>query len=257
MNLTKKMLEDYARESYRGFTPEISNNPIINLLSYYKTGFDWMEQNGHEGKEFKEYEDEYNDFRLKYDADARFYNDLRADTVISFWTIYKELLKRNTGRTYEKRSKPFNELIDIEVGRDCLFFILNEKRDAFYALREFAELYHTKGNFMLLPDREMNSKRYEFSQDRIDKSLYECFPGGELAHFFGANRDEQTSNLTKWVKEQNLLFMFTDGVVCRDNIIPFNRKKPFVAYEYMTDTELEDFIKSAIDFIKRRNNLSD
>jgi len=38
MNLTKQMLEDYALEAYCGFMPEVSENPIINLLSYFKTG---------------------------------------------------------------------------------------------------------------------------------------------------------------------------------------------------------------------------
>jgi hypothetical protein len=40
----------------------------------------------------------------------------------------------------------------------------------------------------------------------------------------------------------------------RDRIIPFNKNNPFVAYADMSDDELNEFIDSAVKFIKRRNS---
>ena len=251
-SLTKAMLGDYMNEPNRGFTPEITDDPITNVFNDFKIWFDWVKQNGYENVPFEEYENEYDKFRLKYDADARYYNQalndpiaaLRGDTVTSFYTVYKEMLRRITGVTYNKSDNPFDELIDKRNEQG-----FKEVNDIF---TEFAELNHTGGNFMLLPHREMNVDRYRCSQDRIDKSLYECFPGGKLAKYFGISEEMQLENLIEWIRSQNLEMMFVDSKVNRDNIIPLNKNNPFVTYKKMTVDELSEFLDSAVELIKKR-----
>ena len=169
---------------------------------------------------------------------------LRADTITSFYTPYKMMLKHTTGKEYHKRNEPFDELI--AKRKDPGF---KEANDIF---AEFIEFYNSPGNFMLLPHRDMNPMRYRRSQDRIDKSLYECFPGGELARFFGINADIQLEKLEEWVKSQQLELMFEDGCIERDRIIPLNKSNPYVTYEKMTKDELIEFIDASVKITKKR-----
>jgi len=250
-SLTKAIITDYMSETKRGFTPEITDDPVTNIFMYYKTGFDWIKQNGTKGVSF----DEREKFRLKYDADARYYNEtlndsiaaLRGDTVTSFYSLYKEVLNRFTGLTYHKTGNPFDKLI---AKRDDPGF-----KEANDRLIEFTELYHTAGNFMLLPHRKMNVDRYRCSQDRIDKSLYECFPGGKLAKHFGISEEMQLENLIEWIGEQDLKMMFDDGKIERDKIVPFNKENPYVTYKKMTVEELDEYLDNVVWLIKERNTV--
>jgi len=155
------------------------------------------------------------------------------------------MLKLVTGEVLHKCNNPFDELI---AKRNDPGF--KEVNDAFI---EFVENCCSQGNFILLPHCEMNADRYRCSQDRIDKSLYECFPGGNLAKYFGINPEEQMETLVEWIKSQNLEFMFENGKIERNNIIPFNKNNPYVTYEGMTKEELLEFIDNAVAFIAYRS----
>ena len=106
---------------------------------------------------------------------------------------------------------------------------------------------------MLLPHRKMNVDRYRCSQDRIDQSLYECFPGGKLANHFGITEEMQLENLIEWIGEQNLKMIFKDGKIERDNILPFNKNNHFVPYKKMTIDELDEYLERVVRLIKERN----
>ena len=251
--LTVRMLVDYTDESGGSVMSLKSDiDPITRLFNYFEIYFDWEKRNGYDKLKFEEYEAEFDKLRLRYDGDARYYYDLlddpvaalRGDTVISFYTPYKEMLKRVTGFTFHKCNNPFDELI--AKRNEPGFKEVNER------FLGFAKIYHSKGNFMLLPHREMNVARYQCSQDRIDKSLYECFPGGELAKFFGINDEMQLESLQEWVEEQSLQIMFEAGVIERDKLIPFNPGNPYVDYFHMTDEELNEFLDKAVWFINER-----
>ena len=154
------------------------------------------------------------------------------------------MLKLVTGEVLHKCNNPFDELI---AKRNDPGF--KETNDIFI---EFAEHSCCQGNYMLLPHRDMNADRYRCSQDRIDKSLFECFPGGKLAKYFGNIPEEQMENLVEWIKSQKLDYMFENGITERDKIIPFNKNNPYVPYEIMTKEELREFIDSAVAFIAYR-----
>ena len=251
-SLTVEMIEDYAKEQNRGYTPVATDDALENLFIDYLCYPDWLKQNGYDKKKFYEYVDEYEKFRLKYDGDARYYynmyNDpvvaLRGDTIISIYTPYKRLLELKTGIVYHKCNNPFELLIKNKNEQGY-----KETNEIF---AEFAKLSQSAGNFMLLPHRDMNSARYRCSQDRIDKSLYECFPGGKLAIFFGITEETKISNLTQWIKTENLSFMFENGIIERDKIIPLNKNNPYVSYNDMIEEELVEFINSAVKFMKVR-----
>jgi len=254
---TLRMLVDYNDEiGESAIEIKSYTDPIIQLFNCFEIYSDWLKRNGYDKMKFEEYEVEYDKFRLKYDSDARYYLELlddkvaalRGDTIISFYTPYKEMLRRATGYTYHKNRNPFDELI--AKRNDPGFKEVNDK------FTEFVEDYYSKGNFMLLPHREMNADRYRCSQDRIDKSLYECFPGGKLAKYFGLNDEMQLESLQEWIKEQNLQIMFEDGVIERDKIIPFNPENPYVDYSQMTDDELNEFLDKTMWFIKSRGTFN-
>jgi len=246
------MLEDYKKETNGEFEVVKTDDPLIRLFNDNQIGSHWLKANGYDKKEYHEYVEESEKFRLKYDADARYYNEvlgdpvvaLRGDTVFSIYTSYKEMLRRATGKTYHKCNNPFAELISKRNDPGY-----KEVNDFF---TEFVELYLTSGNFMLLPHREMNVARYQCSQDRIDKSLYECFPGGKLAKYFGMNEETQMENIKNWVLSQKLEFMFENNTIEKEKIIPINKTNPYACFGEMTDKELRDYINFAVKFIKFR-----
>ena len=252
-SLTEQMLEEYKKETNGEFEIIETNDPLVRLFNDWQVYSHWLKAKGYEKKEYYEYAEDSEKFRIKYDADARYYNEtlgdpvaaLRGDTVFSIFTPYKEMLKRATGKAYHKCTDPFADLI---IKRNNPGY-----KDVNDFFTEFVKLYHTPGNFMLLPHREMNVARYRCSQDRLDKSLYECFPGGKLAIYFGMNDDAQLENIKNWVISQKMEFMFENNIIEREKIIPITKTNPYTCFGAMTDEELREYINYAVEFIKRRN----
>lgn len=193
--------------------------------------------------------------RLEYDNDARYYLEkgyseeeaLHADTIISFWIIYKTLLEKQTGWTAYKTVKSLNSLLrQIRSKREndytAKILQLNEK------IEDFAKVIYTAGNYMLLPNgkREMNNVRYHKYQDRVDLTLYHSFSGGELSIYF--ETDEQ---LRKWIKREKLDILFLDRDIEKDKLFWFvdNKKK----IEDMTVEEIYTYIDFAKSFIEKRS----
>lgn len=198
--------------------------------------------------------EEKDEFRLKYDNDAKYYYEklgeskehaLLADTIISFWTPYKRLLKIEAGWIAYKTPNSLKVLIQqIETYRKKAHTESIRKVNA--KIENFSRVCYTKGNYMLLPSRQMNTKRYYILEDRIDATLYECFEKGRLSCFF---RDDD--ELREWIKSQNLISIFKDNIIEKDNIMWFveNRKN----ISKMTDTEIYKYLENAVRFIEKRN----
>ena len=142
------------------------------------------------------------DLRLEYDNDARYYLEkgylkeeaLHADTIISFWTIYKTLLEKQTGWKTYKTTKSLESLLrQIHSKRKndytAKIVQLNEK------IEDFAKVIYTEGNYMLLPKgkRVINNVRFQKFEDRVDLTLYHSFSGGELSSYF-----ETDEHLKPW-----------------------------------------------------------
>ena len=199
--------------------------------------------------------DEKNNLRLENDKDAKFYYEvmkltkeksLFADTIISFWSIYKRLLELEAGWKSYKTIESLKALIKkIESNEqdDCSRKIraLNEKIDG------FANLIYTKGNFMLLPDRGMNSKRYEICEDRIDITIFECFPDGKMSNFF-----KSYDSFEEWINDEKLNFLFLDNNINKENINWFIKDTNKKISE-MSKDEVYKYITKAKLLITRRN----
>lgn len=191
--------------------------------------------------------------RLQYDNDAKYYLEkgyskdeaLHADTIISFWTIYKTLLDRETCWCAYRTVKSLESLLrQIRSKRKNDYteniIKLNKKID------DFAKIIYTNGNYMLLPNgkREMNIERYEKFEDRIDLTLFHSFSGGELSHYF-----ENDEELREWIIREKFDYLF-QGDIKKENIIWLvdNQKR-------ITDMNLSEiyaYIDSAMSLIKKR-----
>lgn len=193
--------------------------------------------------------------RLKYDNDAMYYlsigysreEALHADTIVSFWTIYKRLLEMEVGWSSYRTTKSLESLLrQIRNKRKNNYtdniIKLNEK------LEDFAKVVYTNGNYMLLPNgnRAMNNERYEKFEDRIDLTLFHSFSGGKISFYF-----ENDELLREWIIREKLDHLFQNGDVRRECIIWLidNEKK----ITEMDPKEIYKYIDSAISFINSRS----
>ena len=199
------------------------------------------------------------DFRLSNDNDAKYYYEechlekdeaLKADTIISFWTPYCHLLRieANWDIYYNaKTTKTLNTLLNqIKVKHNRKINKINER------IEEFAMYYYTKGNYMLLPERGMNTKRYKITEDRIDLTLYECFAKGRLSSFFVNEQglfSEQA--LFSWIKRERLECVFRNNTISKNNIIWFGDERKMISN--MESAEIYEYLKNATTLIKTRN----
>lgn len=196
------------------------------------------------------------ELRLENDNDAKYYYEivglskekaLCADTIISFWTPYTRLLKIEANWTAYKTQKSLGCLIDmIKTNRENDY---SERiRQVNKNIEGFAEICYTKGNYMILPKRQMNNQRYSVTEDRIDLTLYECFEKGALAKFF---KDE--NELRNWIDKQNLKSIFNNNHICKYNINWFvGEYKPKRISEMKKD-EVYKYLEKAILLIEERN----
>ncbi len=193
--------------------------------------------------------------RLKYDDDVKYYlkqglpkkDALHADNITSFWTVYKRLLELEAGWLAYKTEKSLHMLLsEIRSKSENDFtkkiIAVNEK------LEPFANAVHSSGNYMLLPDRQMNNMRYKIAEDRIDLTLFHSFSGGKLARFF--NND---STLCDWIKREKLHFMFSNEIIDKNNLRWFVDNQKMISE--MKKEEVFNYIEKAIDLIEYRENI--
>lgn len=228
-------------------------NSVLGILNDYLS---WEEL-----KEKMEYENcprnEKDDIRLENDNDAKYYFEeiglsreeaLNADTIISFWTPYTRLLELVAGWKAYKNVKSLNSLLfQINTNKETDYSSLIKKVNA--KMEPFAQVYYTKGNFMLLPKRQMNNKRYIITEDRIDVTLYECFEGGKLTEFFNCNEE-----LIAWICTQKLENVFTNNTIRKDKVKWFHKEDDMKRISKMTIDEIDEYLKNAIGLIENRNN---
>ena len=231
---------------------------ILNVFKLYNENEEKAKRSGDPQRWVK--------LRCGYDPDAKYYHDVerlkpwdavRGDVITSFWTPYITLLKREVGAGFSVDKKDNDEL-------DLLILQIispgttpqSEKIKAVNKrVERFAELYYTRGNFMLLPKRpkgmreSLNLERMRVTQDRIDWTLYECFRSGELSPFF--NRSDRA--LEQWIGDQNLTSVFVNKTVGRENIdwfIPGTTPKKITR---MSTQEIYAYLDRAVRLIEQRN----
>ncbi|MGF0040274.1 hypothetical protein ACQRBF_05765 [Peptoniphilaceae bacterium SGI.131] len=197
--------------------------------------------------------------RLEYDEDAKYYynelgyskeKSLHADTMVSFWTIYKRLLKLEANWEVSKTLSSLNGLlsqINARWDNDFTEKIIQVNN----YVENFAKYCYTKGNYILLPHRRMNNERYQKLEDRIALTIYECFYGGILSKYFINNE-----SLINWVEEQNLTSLFYKNYVSKDNINWFiKNENNHKLISEMNKEEINNYIENSIHLIINRNRI--
>lgn len=191
------------------------------------------------------------EFRREHDCDSFYYkkigfNDnesLFADTMISFWKPYQSRLnakakalefQKPQNKTDVYKIKKFKELINCQ--RQDIN-IINDNQ----ILKKFFKLVYTKGNFMLIPNRQMNNDRgrWDFICDEIDWTLYHCHKDGRYFKYF--DNDEEKVN--EWIKREKL--EMADK--------PFLSSGTYKKYYDMTDDEFYEYLSKVNELIEYRN----
>lgn len=198
------------------------------------------------------------EFRLKNDNDAKFYyveceleknEALKADTIISFWTPYCRLLKLEANWTVGMNAKTIGNLEVLLKQTRATWE--NEYTSKIKKINEnlesFANMCYTSGNYMLLPERQMNPQRFRFAEDRIDLSLYECFDNGPLSKFF------IKEDLEVWINKQKLEGVFKEGTLSMHSINWFVKEEKPKLFSEMNATEIYEYLDNAVKFIEERN----
>lgn len=190
--------------------------------------------------------------RLSHDEDAKYYKEiglsdkraLHADTIFSFWTIYKTLLQREANWNAYKTVKSLKYLKGKIEKNDEKISEVNKM------IEPFADVCYLKGNFMLLPEgcRAMNNQRYQIAEDRIDVTLHQCFGKGVLAKFFPT--DEA---VISWVHDQKLEKLFVDDDIRLEKVKWLVKEKSPKLISEMSTHEIMEYVESAMVFIKERD----
>ena len=221
--------------------------PVKNILYYFATD-----------KEILSDED-----RVKYDVDAYYYKNhakkidgtkytteeaCHGDVLFPFWMPFQLSMflakgksfmyyKSNLSATYHKKRQ-----IDNLISETC--FSQVEKQ-----FTEFATLCNSKGNFILLPDRKMQNRGVHF-EDRIDKTLFECFTGGEFSQYFSCDNEK----VSDWIKKEHLEMLFKYGNITRENVLPVVEPCKFSSF-YMSMDKISEYINNAARIISARNKI--
>ena len=192
------------------------------------------------------------EFRLKWDNDAKYYFEeknykqeeaLKADVIISFWSIYKRLLLLNSGWNASKTVKALTSLIwQIEHGEKD---IARKIRDVNSLVEPFAEICYSPSNYMVLPARMgMNNIRFQETEDRIDLTMLECFDGGKLSKYF------VDITVPDWIEREKLFSLFNNKTYDKENIKWFIENKQKISL--LSEKDLLKYIDESIAFITNR-----
>lgn len=227
----KNMMQEYLGEQY-------TNNHLRNFCLY------WLKAADGSGDEW----------RKKNDMDCLYFNgDLRADTLMSAWTPVKwvaNFLNKEHGITFYKQPECLKLLAD---DRDAY---LPPKHKLVQLLDEFLELAEQRCNYILLPDRKMNTERYTMTlngkhikmYDEVPATLYYIFEKDALGRFF---KDED--DVKSWVKREHLEMGFNYKYACQKNVRPLIKGLHPSEPKYLTEEkEIKEAFLYMIDFLRKR-----
>ena len=247
----RNMMKEYLGNDY-------SDNHLKNFCLY------WMK--GRETKPAWEYTEEgkarFNEWRQKNDLDCLYFSgDLRADTLMSAWTPISwvaNCLNREYGIKFIKYAADGDSDHYLKLLADDRDAYLPPKHELVQLLDRFLELAELRCNYILLPDRDMNTARYNCEVAGIGRvSLYDEVPP-MLYHlfdeeWFGKYFDQQSLDPVKWVKRERLEAGFRDGIIDQDHVIPFlNGLHPGKGKSLREETEIREALTYMINLLETR-----
>ena len=240
----KNMMKEYLGNEY-------SENHLRNFCLY------WMKAAGGSGDEW----------RKKNDLDCLYFDgDLRADTLMSAWTPIKwvaDCLNRYREMEFYKVSRisedPHHDLKLLAEDGDTY---LPTGHRIVRLLNRFLELAEQRCNFILLPDRTMNSARYRtyirgkqtWLYDEVPATLSHVFDKDSLGRcFVGEDGEVDIDSVRTWIEREQLEMGFVDGEIDRAHVRPLiSGLDPYTAKWLIDENEISEALEYMIDFLQLR-----
>lgn len=248
------MMKEYLGNDY-------TDNHLKNFCLY------WMK-----GRERRAEYASYDDWRRENDLDCLYLDgDLRADTLMSAWTPIKwvaDCLNSEYGikfyKTAKDRENPNRYLKLLADDRDAY---LPPKHELVQLLDRFLELAELRCNYILLPDRQMNSARYKTSVngeetwlfDEVPAMLHHVYDRDSLGRYFLNESGEHDSKAVgEWIRREHLEVGFYDRNVRNDSIIPLiHGLNPRTAKWLTDEKEIKEALLYMIRFLEMRKQALD
>ena len=236
---------------------DYSNNHLRNFCLYWLKGMacrpSW--------ENTKESRAAYDAWRSENDLDCLYFDgDLNADTLMSAWTIIKwvaESLNVEKGRKFTKCEADLKLLAD---DPDTYFPPENGLVQLLYKFLKLAEL---RCNYILLPDRNMNTDRYCFRRsakfrmlyDQVPATLWHVFEKETLGMYFLDGKGEVDEEaVTAWILREKLEMGFRKGIIKQSEVIPLAENVSTKSGKRLTN---EEEIKEALQYMIRFLNQRD
>ena len=200
-------------------------------------------------------------YRKQNDLDCIcFDGDLKADTLISAWTVMKwvaDYLNKDKGITFYKKTKyPQDPYWCVRLLMEKTEKYLPSDHELVQLLLRFLDLAKRPCNFILLPDRNMNGERYNCNIhgqimklfDEVPATLYYVFDKEAIGHYFLTDDggDVEVEKVRNWIRKENLDVGFKDKEIEPSRIIPImegvHPKDPL-------DAKTEEEIKAALSYM--------
>lgn len=223
--------------------------PIIKKLDNWIT---YMET-APKGIPYNENRELFDEHRKTHDLDCILTGgNLYADTIFSLWTPLKSViycLGKKSNDVYKalglKSGDTIYKKIDmLKKIKENIETVLPKDEPETNLLSRLFDLGQERCNVMILPNRNMNSKRGERPyNDYMPYFLSECFEGGAFASYF-----ENDEDFIKWIQREKLQRFFEDGDIKPEKIKDLNGSGD-VKNPYTTDIMLylDNYIKILVD----------
>ena len=233
---------------------EYSDNHIKNYCLY------WMKASDGSGDEW----------RKKNDLDCLYFDgDLRADTLMSAWTPVKwvaDFLNTDKGIKFNKKIETADDpFCDLKLLANESEKYLPPDHRLVKLLERFLELAEQRGNYILLPERDMNPLRYRINIgdkevmlfDEVPATLSHVFDKDSLGRFFCDEEGRLNEEaVIGWIRREHLEMGFEDGKVCKCRILPLvPGLEPYEPKWFTEEDEIYSALEYMVNFLKVRQGI--
>ena len=202
----------------------------------------------------------YDTWRKENDLDCLYYGgDLKADTLMSAWTPISwvlNLLNKGKGKVFYKTKA------DIRLLMENIDKYLPRDNELVRLLYRFLELAEQPCNYILLPDRKMNTDRYCFRRsakfrmlyDQVPATLWHVFEKETLGmYFLDENGEVDEEAVAAWILRERLEIGFKNKVVKQSEVLPLvEGLEPCDAKRFTTADEIKQALTYMIRFLEMR-----
>ena len=236
---------------------DYSNNHLRNFCLYWLKGMacrpSW--ENTEESRAA------FDAWRSENDLDCLYFDgDLNADTLMSAWTIIKwvaESLNVERGRKFTKCEA------DLKLLAEDTNTYFPPENGLVQLLYKFLKLAELRCNYILLPDRNMNTDRYCFRRsakfrmlyDQVPATLWHVFEKETLGMYFLDGKGEVDEEaVTAWILREKLEMGFRKGIIKQSEVIPLAENvSPKSGKRLTNEEEIKEALQYMIRFLNQRD----